>query len=202
MELIKKGNRILAALLLILLLICTFFSVFPYLSEDTGETKKVGLTTSIEQTARMTNDRLYDTIVEEVVETLDMDGGEATPESLAGAQLVFYVLDYFDLEVQNGGLCQFYVNSSKKAAPYVSKALAEVGAGEYQELFDRFNETYGIDTEDLSSFAIQKLEEFDRQQARYPFEEFDQAYKELNERCPLNELLIRYAREHLEDFYL
>lgn len=198
MEAMKRGNWILAVL--VLLLIGTLFSHF--LEKDTEEAKTVRLVTSIEQTAQMTDDRLYDTIVEEVVENLDTESGGNAAERLEGAPLIFYVLDYFDLEVQNGGLCQFYVNSSKKAAPYVSEALGEVGAKEYQELFDNFNKAYGIDTEDLSSFAIQRLQEFDRQQARYPFEEFDKAYDALYEWQPLNELLIRYAREHLEDFYL
>jgi len=31
-------------------------------------------------------------------------------------------------EVNNGGLCQFFVNSSSECVPFISKALEAVGA--------------------------------------------------------------------------
>jgi hypothetical protein len=36
--------------------------------------------------------------------------------------------------------------------------------------------------------------------SRYPFDKFDDSYYELYENEPLEELLVKYAREHIEDF--
>ena len=53
------------------------------------------------------------------------------PEELAelpGVVRVVYTLYWYDLEVQNGGLCQYFVNSSRITAPYLPEALTAVGA--------------------------------------------------------------------------
>ena len=41
---------------------------------------------------------------------------------------VFYVINYFDTEVMNGGLCQFFVNSCRTYAPYISDFLDKLNS--------------------------------------------------------------------------
>ena len=41
---------------------------------------------------------------------------------LSDPQKVFFALNYLEMEVNNGGLCQFFVNSSRVYAPLISDA--------------------------------------------------------------------------------
>ena len=104
------------------------------------------------------------------------------------------------MEVQNGGLCQFFVNSSRDVAPYVVESLNEIGAINYKILLSNFVEEHNINLSDLDSFMIEEVEEFEAQTKRYPFDDFDDKYYELYEKEPLEDLLISYAKKHLEDF--
>ena len=45
---------------------------------------------------------------------------------------VFFVLYIFNLEIQNGGLCQFFVNSSRAYATLISEYLEIIGALEHK----------------------------------------------------------------------
>ena len=98
-------------------------------------------------------------------------------------------------EVNNGGLCQFFVNSSRAFAPFVSESLFAVGADKTKELFDNFISENNIDLKDLNSFIITDLSEFAEQNQRYPFDDFDNKYYEIGE---INHLLIKYARENID----
>lgn len=92
---------------------------------------------------------------------------------------VLYVLFTFNLEVQNGGLCQFFVNSSREYAPLVSGYLEVVGALEHKELYDNFVIDNKLDLTDLSSFEITDLSEFKEKNNEYPFDEFDDLFYDL-----------------------
>jgi hypothetical protein len=54
--------------------------------------------------------------------------------------------------------------------------------------------------DDLDSFIIDDVNQFEIQRSRYPFDKFDNSYYELYENEPLQELLVKYAREHIGDF--
>lgn len=120
--------------------------------------------------------------------------------NIKGAKRIFYVVDYFNMEIFNGGLCQFFVNESKDVAPYVMECLKIIDALQYEKLFREFIEKYKIDLNDLISYEIDDIEEYEEQMEKYPFEEFDDLYYELNEKEPLEELLMNYVKLHLEDF--
>ena len=92
---------------------------------------------------------------------------------------VLYVLFTFNLEVQNGGLCQFFVNSSREYAPLVSDYLELVGALEHKELYDNFVIDNKLDLTDLSSFEITDLSEFKEKNNEYTFDEFDDLFYDL-----------------------
>ena len=94
---------------------------------------------------------------------------------------VFYVLYYFNAEWQNGGLCQFFVNSSRKYAPLISEYLEIVGALEHKKMYDKFIKENGIDLNDLSFFEIDDLSEYQNKVEAYPFDQFDDAFYDLGE---------------------
>ena len=116
-------------------------------------------------------------------------------QDLLGALIFAYTLIKLEAEVNNGGLCQFFVNSSRDCAPYVSEALAAVGAMETKSHFDRFVAENGIDVQELSSFRISRLEEFEAQTKRFDFDAFDDRFYEDN---TLHQRIVDYLRSNVE----
>lgn len=113
------------------------------------------------------------------------------------AQLVFFSVWTLEMEVNNGGLCQFFVNSSYIFAPIVSKNMEIIGAFEHKKLYDDFIKKYNIDVTDLSFFDINDTSEFEEKVQAYPFDEYDEAFYELE---PLESFLTKYVRAHPDDF--
>jgi hypothetical protein len=105
-----------------------------------------------------------------------------------------YSLYQFEMEVNNGGLCQFFVNSSSECAPYISNALEAIHATDLKAHFDDFIEKNNIDVKDLSSFKIDTVEEYEAQTQRYDFDAFDNIFYEDKN---FHQLLIDYARENV-----
>jgi len=101
------------------------------------------------------------------------------------------------MEVNNGGLCQFFVNSSRMVAPLVSEYMGIIGAADHKKLYDDFTSKYGIDLNDLSSFDIEEAAEFEEQNQRYPFDEYDDAFYDME---PLETYLKKFIRENVKDF--
>ncbi|MBO4423042.1 MAG: DUF4375 domain-containing protein [Clostridia bacterium] len=118
-------------------------------------------------------------------------------KALNGTERVFYVTSYYEMEVNNGGLCQFFVNSSREIAPELSECLGIIGASEHKNLFDSFVSDNGIDVSDLSSFMIDDSAEFEAQTKRYPFDDFDNAFYKLE---PIQDRLIPYIKDHISEF--
>ena len=58
--------------------------------------------------------------------------------SLSEPLRVVYVVYFLEAEVYNGGLSQFYINSSGATAPLVSEALGKIWAFEHKKLYDDF----------------------------------------------------------------
>lgn len=145
---------------------------------------------SNEQLLELSEDELYDAV--SCVCSLDIDDDKL--DSANELQRAFYVVNYFDLEVNNGGLCQFFVNSSRVCAPYVSKSLEIIGALKTKKLFDRFVADNKIDLENLDSFIIIDVDEFKTQKKRYPFDDFDNFYYETEE---IHKLLISFAKKNI-----
>ena len=114
---------------------------------------------------------------------------------LTGEQKLVYSLNEFEAEVNNGGLCQFFANSSSECAPYVSRALDVIGAVELKNLFDSFIANNSINVNDLSSFKISNIDEYEAQTQRYDFDGFDDKFYEDEN---LHQQIINYARKNIE----
>lgn len=121
------------------------------------------------------------------------DGAAKLPE----AQRVFYVISCFYTEQENGGLCRFFVKGSRNLAPLVSDSLAVLDASEHQALFDDFVKKNEISTDYLIFFIINDESEFAEKRAHYPFDDYDVPYRQLPS---LKEMLIAYAREHIDEY--
>ena len=116
-------------------------------------------------------------------------------KTLTHEQILVYSLCRFEAEVNNGGLCQFFVNSSSECAPYISEAMEAIGAINLQNLFVSFVTENGIDVNNLSSFKISSVAEFAEQTERFDFDSFDDRfYEDIN----FHQQIITYARKHIE----
>ena len=131
-------------------------------------------------------------IGDKVYTSSELEEGFAT---ISECEKVVFTIDYFDTEVRNGGLCQFFMNGGDVLAPYLATALEAIGAVEHQSLFDSFVKDYDIDISDLSSFCVSSVEEYQEQYERYPFYEFDDAYIGLE---PLADYLWNYVEANME----
>ena len=144
-----------------------------------------------EKLLSLQDDKFYEAI-ECLCEDAVYDIQEPT---LTKEQVLVYSLCRFEAEVNNGGLCQFFVNSSSECAPYISDALEVIGAAELRDIFIKFVEDNQIDVNDLSSFKVESVDEYIEQTKRYDFDSFDdQFYKDEN----IHQLIIEYARKHIE----
>lgn len=111
-------------------------------------------------------------------------------------QKTVYSLIQFETEVNNGGLCQFFVNSSRECAPYISESLTLIGAEKIKNLFDDFIYKNNIDVTDLTSFILKDIDAYKAQTERFDFDSFDDKfYEEEN----LHAQIIAYARKNLKD---
>lgn len=117
--------------------------------------------------------------------------------ALNPSQKIFYSVSWLETEVNNGGLCQFFVNSSRMVAPLVSEYMGIIGAADHKKLFDDFISGNNIDLNDLSYFDMEDVEEFEEQNQRYPFAEYDNAFYNTE---PLETFLKAFIRENIKDF--
>lgn len=118
-------------------------------------------------------------------------------EQFTGPRRIVYILGLFDVEMQNGGLCQFFVNSSRAVAPYVSESLKCVGADEHMNLFQEFITTNHIDVSNLESFKVFSKRGYIKQTKRFDFDSFDDKYYELP---PLQEKVVAYIKNNINEF--
>lgn len=139
-------------------------------------------------------------LVECVFCRLDAEDAEELA-ALPEPQRVMYTVLWYQAEVNNGGLCQYFVNSSSMTAPYLEDALSTIGADAHLELFHRFVTENGIDVNDLDSFHIDSEDQFEEQLARYPYETFEEGYYDLERYGCLDELCSAYIQAHMEDFF-
>lgn len=109
-----------------------------------------------------------------------------------------YTVALFDLEVQNGGLCQYLSNSSRETAPYLSEALKQTGAAKTEEILAGFVLENKIDLHDLSGFD--SIKGYEEKTKTYPFDDFDHQFTENYEIENLDTLNAKFIREHISDF--
>ena len=118
-------------------------------------------------------------------------------EVLNDYEKVLYTVEYFDMEYLNGGLCQFFVNSSRMVAPFVSESLKVIGADKHAEMYEGFILENGINLSDLSEFDADSFDEYIILSKKYPFDDFDNAFIKLG---LLRPYLEKYVRDNINEF--
>ena len=112
----------------------------------------------------------------------------------------------FDLEMQNGGLCQFLTNQGYYHGPDLINALDAFGAVDHRDLIADFFEKCSMDTDFFDELPHKErdpyviMEFYSDLSQRYPFREFENAYFELDRNSPLETILGTYLRNNLSVF--
>ena len=111
-------------------------------------------------------------------------------------QSLFIVL-IMDMEIQNGGLAQFFWNNGSVYASLVPDALEEIGLEDVKKLYEDFIQDNGITMEEIDA-----LRETDPTMTeiytRHPFDEFDYRYMEIWAKTDLNQRFLDFAAQHPE----
>ena len=146
----------------------------------------------------LSDDRLYEKVYFQTLDLIESYPDEETALSQISPECrTVYILSIFDMEIQNGGLCQFFVNSSRLLAPYVDECLETVQAQEHKELLSAFVVSNNIDLHHLESFEILDVSEYAAQAKRYDFASFDDAYMDL---IPLQDYIVSYIKANISEF--
>lgn len=143
----------------------------------------------------------YDLFEETYLETVDMVYSYPNEKigltNLTPERRIFYIASLYDMEIQNGGLCQFFVNHSDSVAPYVEEALSAIGAESHRQHFADFIADNKIDIHNLNSFRIGDISEYTALTKRYDFDTFDNQYYNMT---PLCEYMAKYIRQNADAF--
>ena len=115
--------------------------------------------------------------------------------SMSPERRVAYTAACLELEVMNGGLCQFFANCPD-CVPYVPEALSAIGAEDHRKLYENFLSATGIDPLD-PVFHTEDMDEFSRLYELWPWEDFDDTYLSLT---PIPELLEAYVQSNPNAF--
>lgn len=175
-----------------------FSKMMKELPKESEQRKSDNESLTTEELAAIPDDDLLFVVIDRIESVID-DHEELSDgfAALSAPQKLVYAVNDLETEVNNGGLCQFFVNSSRAVVPYISEYLGIIGAAEHKELFDGFISKHNIDLSDLSSFIIHRTRDFEKMTKRYPFDEYDDKFYTLPS---LQEPLTAYIREHLSDF--
>ena len=151
-----------------------------------------------EDLLKLSDNQLFEAVYFQTLDLVESYAEESTALSqMSPAQRTVYILSIFDMELQNGGLCQFFVNSSRTLAPYVDECLKTVGADKHRQLLSDFITNNAIDLSNLDSFKISDVEEYAAQTQRYDFDTFDSSYYELP---ALQEYIVAYIKANITEF--
>lgn len=112
-------------------------------------------------------------------------------------QRIFYIVYYYMLQVNSGGLCQYFAHASRDTALFLSDALEKVGAQEHRALFESFLHDNKVATAALLAFAVDNASDFKKMEDSYPFDAFNTEFYALP---PMTEAIAAYVRENVTAF--
>lgn len=150
---------------------------------------------------------LMDESAEECIHTLGLSLYEKFEDNveLNEQEIPVFILWMWNIEMLNGGLCQFFVNEGR-FAPLVPAALEAVGASAYASLLNDFVARHKIDFNDLSQFELDldptdvDFSAYTAASELYPFDAFDEAFAERYGTDPLEAYMAAYIRENIISF--
>lgn len=139
---------------------------------------------------------VFDTLAVQAPEHLSEEDYLAT---LSPARRAVYALYILAGEVDNGGFNQYYYNTEAQAAAYLPEACEIIGAPEYADLIRRANDCFK--NENLAErYGDNSMEAFCGSYENNPLEAFDDEFYLLENRQPLDDLLVKFIRNNISAF--
>ncbi len=113
-----------------------------------------------------------------------------------------FVVFILDMEVQCGGIAQYFYNNGSLYACRTEDALRQVGLAEMADLYAGFVENEQITMEEIDGYRQQfpTLETIGQLSALHPFDGFDEAYMQLRDSLQLERTVLSYIDAHPEMF--
>lgn len=137
-------------------------------------------------------EELYSKMIEQYPDPLNA----AFPEYPAAGRALFVVL-IFDMEIQNGGLAQFFWNCGASYAKLLPDALRFTGLSDVADLYESFLLDNGITLDIIASFR-ERAPEFVESYEWYDYDTFDDAYMRIWKDTDINQRFIDYSNLHPE----
>ena len=187
------SKRRFLSLLLVSLLAIGMTGCVPKIWQEVQRQEAEYRTMTPEQLSQLSDDQLLEALYFRLLAQAEQSNDYT--RSLNREQQLIYCAQWFQAELEDGGLCQFFVNSSRQIAPRMDEVLGELGAEEHRRLYEGFIRENGIDVNDLSSFRVRDNDAYLALTQKYPFDAFDDAYFALE---PLNTYLIAFVRANLD----
>ena len=131
---------------------------------------------------------------------IEQCGEPGTPDFLTHSKSVqsMFVALMFDMEIQNGGIAQFFWNDGSAYATLVPGALHEIGLEDVAALYERFVQENNITLEEIDTYR----ERFPMMEEGFyeyhPFDDFDEAYIKIWKETNINARFLDYAAKHPE----
>ena len=116
-------------------------------------------------------------------------------------QLIVISVVAYDTEVNNGGLDQFFINSSGFFAPSISSNLEKINAIKHKKHYDNFIKKNQIDIKFFDSFVSGDIDEYIDQYEEFPLDDFDSKFYNLYMEENLYELLINYVKDNYDKIF-
>lgn len=120
--------------------------------------------------------------------------------NLPKSKQAVYVIWCLESEVNNGGFNQYYSNSSGQFSKLTPEALRLIGATKFANLIEKANKVYESENEIINKHKDGTLEGFSKSYENNPLNDFDSEFYNLYEQENLNDLQIKFIRDHKEDF--
>ena len=183
------------SLILCLLLVSLVFSVPAKQAESFSESQY----STMEWEEMMAKYR-YDEYEALYFAVIEQCGEPGTPDFLTHSKSVqsMFVALMFDMEIQNGGIAQFFWNDGSAYATLVPGALREIGLEDVAALYERFVQENNITLEEIDTYR----ERFPMMEEGFyeyhPFDDFDEAYIKIWKETNINARFLDYAAKHPE----
>ncbi len=142
-----------------------------------------------------------------VIDEIRNSSSEEELKKIPEIRFFLITASIFDMEMQNGGLCQFLVNGGKFHGPMLKDALTAFGAEEHSRVIEDYCKVQKIDLgnlqiilpNDRDPYGLAAL--FSQLYDQYPFREVDERYFEIDRRNPLESILGKNIRNNLSLFF-
>lgn len=168
---------------------------FSMLKAINSSNKYVKLTS--EELLALSDEELIAAVLEKLSSEYDVYGDyKEAVEKMSSIERVILSVADFDMEIQNGGLCQYFTNSSRFSAPYILSALDVVKAVQIKAELTHFITENNVDLSDLEKYSIDDLNGYLENTKMLPFDEFDNKFYELYGSENLTILLSQYIRDN------